>query len=408
MIVLEGGDVVLPDRVVCSGVVVVDGRRVVAVGEPAVVARAVEAAGVPPTRIDVTGHYVVPGFIDVHVHGLEGVDTLDGDGAVARIASRLPSHGVTAFCPTTVACAPHALRAVLAEVTALRARPDTGARVLRAHLESNFLNPDWAGAQPAGCLRLPPPAVRGSQPVPALDSAPFSADDILAVIRTARDAVGIVTLAPELPGALDLIRQLVSAGHCVSLGHSGATFEEAMAAIAAGARHATHLFNRMPPLSHRAPGLVGAVLASDAVAAELICDGEHVHPALCRVAIAAKGLDGILAISDGTAAAGLPSGSTARLGGETIVVGERAALRTDGTLAGSTRTMADIFRTLVSTIGLSVVEAARLCATTQALRLGLTGLGTIAPGADADLVLLDRTLTVRRTWVAGREVHPVG
>lgn len=407
MIALVGGSVVLPDRIAREGVVLIDGSRIAAAGEAATVplARSV-------TRVDVTGAHVVPGFIDVHVHGVEGIDTLDGDGAIARLAARLPAHGVTAFCPTTVACAPGALRTVLTEVTALRARPLAGARVLPAHLESNFLNPDYAGAQPAACLRLPPSAGRDDAVTRVAHAsgteAAFAADDILATIAAARAAVGIVTLAPELPGALGLIRTLVAAGHRVSLGHSGASFEEAMAAIAAGARQATHLFNRMPPLSHRAPGLVGAVLASASVAAELICDGEHVHPALCRVAIAAKGVDGIIAISDGTAGAGLPTGATARLGGTPIVVGQRSALRPDGTLAGSTRTMADIFRTLVSTIGVSLVEAARLCATTPARRLGLDRLGTLEAGAEADLVVLDHALAVRRTWVAGREVHQVG
>ena len=133
----------------------------------------------------------------------------------------------------------------------------------------------------------------------------FAPADILEVIATARADVGIVTLAPELPDGLDLVGRLVAAGHIVSLGHSGASFEEAMAAIDAGARHATHLFNRMTPMTHRAPGLPGAVLAREEVAAELICDGYHVHPAMCRAAIAAKGLHGVMAITDGTAGSGL-------------------------------------------------------------------------------------------------------
>src|SRR6185369_9234653 len=142
--------------------------------------------------------------------------------------------------------------------------------------------------------------------------------DVLAAIEQAQPDVGIVTLAPELPGGIDLVRTLVAAGHRVSLGHSGADFDVAVAAIEAGARHATHLFNRMTPLQHRAPGLAGAVLARDDVAAELICDGFHVHPAMSRVAIAAKGPSRVMAITDATAGAGLPVGSTAHLGGRTI------------------------------------------------------------------------------------------
>jgi N-acetylglucosamine-6-phosphate deacetylase len=174
----------------------------------------------------------------------------------------------------------------------------------------------------------------------------FSADDILDVIAAARPDVGIVTVAPEITGGLDLVRSLVAAGHRVSLGHSGADFETANAAVDAGARHATHLFNRMTPLTHRAPGLAGAVLAREEVAAELICDGYHVHPAMCRVAIAAKGPDRVMAITDGTAAAGLAVGridSSRR----TVPFASASAPHSldDGTLAGSTLTMDAAFGT---------------------------------------------------------------
>jgi N-acetylglucosamine-6-phosphate deacetylase len=356
--------------------------------------------------IDVSGGYVVPGFIDVHVHGILGRDTLDGGDAVHEIASRLPRYGVTAFCPTTVACGPEALRAFCDQVR--RARVEgvgRGSRVLRAHLESNFINEEFRGAQPAACLRTPS-NVGGALGAPAGSPAEdFSGDDILDVIASARPDIGIITVAPEIPGGLDLVRSLVAAGHRVSLGHSGADFETASAAIDAGARHATHLFNRMTPLTHRAPGLAGAVLAREEVAAELICDGYHVHPAMCRMAIAAKGADRVMAITDGTAAAGLAVGASARLGGRPIRVGERAAFLDDGTLAGSTLTMDGAFRNVVGAFGGSIVEAATLCSTTPARELGLTGFGVIAVGAIADVVVLDRVLNVTRTFIAGEEAY---
>src|SRR5207249_8604418 len=174
----------------------------------------------------------------------------------------------------------------------------------------------------------------------------------LAEIERAAPDVGIVTLAPELDGGLDLVRWLSSRGHHVSLGHSGATYEQALEAIAAGARHATHLFNRMPPLGHRAPGLAGAVLQSDEVAAELICDGFHVHPALVRTAIAAKRASRVLAITDATAAAGLPVGSRAQIGGRSITATDSTALLDDGTIAVSVWTMNRVLGTLVGTVGL--------------------------------------------------------
>ena len=188
----------------------------------------------------------------------------------------------------------------------------------------------------------------------------------------------------------------------MSLGHSGATLEQSRAAIAAGARHATHLFNRMPPLSHREPGLAGAILTSDEVAAEIICDGVHVHRDMVRMAIGTKGAARMMAITDGVAAAGLPFGSTALLGGRTIRVKSAAAYLDDGTLAGSVTTMDKVFRFLVNDVGLSLNDAARLCATTPASELGLKDMGSIARGAIADLVVMDRDLNVRQTYVGGR------
>jgi N-acetylglucosamine-6-phosphate deacetylase len=269
---------------------------------------------------------------------------------------------------------------------------------LPAHLESNFINPEYRGAQPADCLRLPPgPASAGP--------GEFSARDILDAIAASRPDVGIVTLAPELPGGIDLVRSLVAAGHRVSLGHSGATLEEALAAIDAGARHATHLFNRMAPITHRAPGIAGAILAREEVAAELICDGHHVHRTMSGVAIASKGVDRIMAITDGTAGAGLAVGAHARLGGRRIRVTDQAAVLDDGTLAGSTLTMERAFKMIVHGFGLTVPDAAVLCSTTPARELGLTGFGVIAEGAVADLVVMDQDFRVMRTFIGGQEVY---
>ena len=389
MIVLAGGDLVLPDRILSSASLLLDGPRIAAVDPRA----RIDPAGA--TVIDVRDRYVVPGFIDVHVHGVAGHDTLDGGDAVARVAAALPRFGVTSFCPTTVACAPAPLDAMLHAVREARvAAPPRSARVLPAHLESNFINPQYRGAQPLECLRAPGGGATEGD---------FTGREILDVIAAHRADVGIVTLAPELPGGLDLVRDLVSAGHRVSIGHTGATFEEANAAIDAGVRHATHLFNRMMPLGHREPGAAGAALARDEVTPELICDGFHVHPAVCRLAIASKGPAGLMAITDGTAGAGLAPGRTARLGGRPIDVREHAAFLADGTLAGSTLTMDRAFRAIVAAFDLTIVDAALLCATTPARALGLTGVGVVAEGAMADVTVLDRGFRVVRTLVGGAE-----
>jgi N-acetylglucosamine-6-phosphate deacetylase len=397
MIVLAGAALVLPDRILSPGTLVIENGRIAEIRPDA------PSAG-PDSLFAFHGHYIVPGFIDVHVHGVDGVDALDAlpdAGSIDSIAARLPRYGVTAFCPTTIACAPDALRRVLDQVRRARETPPArSARVLPAHLESNFINPEYRGAQPADCLRSPRAALDG-----AGRDAGFSGAEILREIERAAPDVGIVTVAPELDGGIDLVRWLASRGHRVSLGHSAATYDEGLAAIAAGARHATHLFNRMPPLGHRSPGLAGAILQTDEVAAEIICDAFHVHPAMVRTAIAAKRPARVFAITDGTAVSGLAVGTRARLGGRTITAGESGALLDDGTLAGSTLTMDRAFRTLVGAIGLSLVDAATICATTQARELGLVGHGILAPEAVADLVVLDAHFCVVQTYVAGQLVY---
>lgn len=398
MIVLAGADLALPDRVLPRGTLVIDADRIVAV----------EAGRIDPPagaeRVDLSGCIVVPGFVDVHVHGVEGCDVLDGDGALAEVAARLPRYGVTSFCPTSTACDAVTLQRLLIQVAALRAAPPPlAARVLPAHLESNFINPEYKGAQPVRCLRRPPVGPRSTVHGPRSASEPdFSAEDILATIQAARAEVGIITVAPELDGGMDLVRTLVAAGHRLSIGHSGASYEQTLEAIEAGVSHATHLFNRMSPLSHRAPGVPGAVLRSTEVRAELICDGFHVHPALVELAIRTKGSDGIMAITDGTAGSGLAVGARTRLGGQPIVVTARSAELDDGTLAGSVLTMDGAFRMLVQGAGATLVEAARMCATTPAMQMGLTEVGRIAVGMRADLVVLTANLRMASTYLDGR------
>ena len=382
MIVLSGAGLVLADGIRSPSTVIIEGDRILDVVPGST------SAGPAAQHYDLSGYFVVPGFIDVHVHGVDGADVLDGsEDALAKIAAGLPRYGVTAFCPTTVACSAAMLERTLESVRRLKEKPGAGAQVIGAHLESNFINPDYKGAQPAGYLYRP-----SSQ----------EAGPILREILRSRQSVSIVTLAPELDGGLSLIRSLVETGIRVSLGHSGASFEIAEAAVDAGARHATHLFNRMPPLHHRDPGLAGAVLTRDEVAAEIVCDGVHVHSPMIRVAIAAKGPDRIMAITDGTAASGLGEGGVASLGGRRICVREGGAYLDDGTLAGSVATMDLVFRFLVRHVGLSLSAASRLCSTTPAAALALQDPGVIVKGGVADLVVLDRDLTVKQTYVAGQ------
>jgi N-acetylglucosamine-6-phosphate deacetylase len=399
MILLAGADLVLPDRLIERASLLIDGGRIAAI-EPRLIDTPAGA-----TRVDVSGSFVVPGFIDVHVHGVEGHDVLDGPGAVAEVAGRLPRYGVSAFCPTSIACDPHTLDVMLKDVgAAQRTTPDGSARVLSAHLESNFISPEFKGAQPLACLRQPKGKVDrpkdGREVGRGADD--FSAGAVLATIAANRRAVGIVTMAPELEGGLELVRELAGHQHCVSIGHTGATYEHALTAIDAGVSHATHLFNRMSPMTHRSPGVPGAVLQSPQVIAELICDGFHVHPALLHIAIRTKGVEGIAAVTDGTAGSGLPIGSRTRLGGRPILVTARTAELADGTLAGSVATMDGVFRVLVQQVGVSLVDAARMCATTPARQMRLTDRGRLAVDTVADLVVLGADLHVRATYLSGQ------
>ncbi len=387
---LSGAHLVLPDRIETGRTLVIeDGRIADIVAGP-------REVGDGETRVHLSDCFILPGFVDVHVHGIAGLDVLDGASGVADVAARLPRHGVTAFCPTSIACEPRTLGNFLRAVgDARRTVNSTSARVLGAHLESNFINPSFAGAQPHDCLRTPAAALAGE---PA--NGGFSGTEILGLIDRYCADIAILTLAPELDGGLALVQHAVREGIRVSLGHSGATFEQGQAAIQAGARHATHLFNRMPAMTHREPGLAGAILASEDVAAELICDGHHVHPAVIRTAIAAKGLSRVMAITDGTAGSGLPEGARTTLGGRPITVGEVARLD-DGTLAGSVATMDRVFLVLVTQCGLDVREAAHICATTPARELGLVGFGVLAPGGAADLTVIDAHYAPVQTWIGG-------
>ena len=389
MLHLVGATIVQPAGLVSPGTLTIDDDRIVDI---------TAGTKAPPGGLDLHDHYIVPGFVDVHVHGVSGIDALDGPDAVSRIAQQLPAYGVTAFCPTSVACTPAVLRTLVDAVRSARSEAAAGsARVLPAHLESNFINPDFKGAQPEICLRAPNAVVQGT----------FSGSEILDEIDRGSADIGIITVAPEVDGVLDLIPTLSRNGHTISLGHSGATYDQGVAAVRAGARHATHLFNRMSGFSHRSPGLVGAVLDSDEVAAELICDNVHVHPAAIRLAVAAKSPSRIMAITDGTAGSGVASGTRARLGGRAINVRDAAYLD-DGTLAGSVLTMDRAFAILATRMGFSLVDASLMCATTPAREVGLRGAGAVVRGALADLVVLDRNLKVVQTYVGGVRVYPSG
>ncbi len=360
------------------------GELVVENGRIAAVRGRTDAAGV----LDLGRRPVLPGYIDLHVHGGGGAQcNTDDPDEVLSMARFHATHGTTALLATTVAASIEELEAGLAAIAACTSRSG-GAAVLGAHLEGPFISRRRPGA---------------------MDPAVFIEPDqrsLQRLLQAGDGTVRMMTIAPELPGALDMIRALVAAGVTVSLGHSDATYDETRAAVAAGARCATHTFNAMPPLHHRAPGLLGAVLDLDELTCELICDAIHVHPAALRLAFRAKGLSRATLVTDAMQAAGMPNGEY-RLGGATVIVSAgRAEIAGGGSIAGSTLTMDAAVANAVRFLGISLEEAVVLACGNPARLLGLERRkGAIAPGFDADLTILGDDLRACGTLVAGEWVY---
>jgi len=335
-------------------------------------------------RVEARGLWVCPGFIDLHVHGARGVDVMDATPeAVEALARSLGASGVTSFLATTMTMPlPRIVAALGAIREALGAAPG-GARILGAHLEGPFIDPGHKGAQDAAHV-LPPDGE---------------------FIKAHRDVIRIVTLAPERDPGFRCLDALRASGVVFSLGHSGATFEEALEGVAHGIRHATHLFNAMPPFHHRRPGPVGAALVSDDVTCELIADGVHVHPGLYPLIYRLKGPHRLVLVSDAMRGGGLGEGVW-DLGGQQVTVRGGEARLADGTIAGSVLTLDRALRNFREGTGLSLEEMMPLTSGNAARVLGMDHrLGRVAPGYDADLVLLDDEGVVRRTVVGGETIY---
>lgn len=330
--------------------------------------------------LDAKGAFVSPGFINMHIHGAMGSDTMDGTKeALENMAKALPSTGTTSFLPTTMTYDFPSIYKAL-DVIKLAQKENIGARILGVNLEGPFISNTYKGAQKEENI----------------SEADFTK------IEAYKDLIKLITIAPETLKDETFIRSCVEAGIIVSLGHSAATYEEAIGALAQGATHFTHLFNAMTPLHHRKPGMVGAALDSDAHV-ELICDNIHVHPALQRLVYKTKALDKILLITDSIRAALLGDGPS-ELGGQKVFVKDGKATLEDGTIAGSVLTMNKALANFKENTNAPLWEVVNMASLNPARELGLeTTLGSLAVGKLADLTIFDPSFNIKHTFIRGQQ-----
>jgi N-acetylglucosamine-6-phosphate deacetylase len=373
------GNVLTPREQIGGGSVVVEDGRIAEVSE----------GKAPQGRVlDFEGCYVVPGFVDIHVHGGAGEDVMDAsDGGLDRLSLFLAAGGVTSFLATTYTDSQERTLKAVREIGEAAKRGTRGARLLGLHMEGPYISAERSGAQNRAHIRLP------------------ALDELEQASLEAGGSLRMVTLAPEVDGALEAVRWLASRGIVPAAGHTDATYDEARAGIEAGIRHASHLFNGMRSLHHREPGLVGAALDDERVTVELIADCYHIHPAVLRIVARLKGVGRTALVSDSIAAAGLPDGDYS-LGGMKVAVRHGKSLLESGTLAGSTIRLCDAVRNMVKKADVPLREAVEMASATPSRVAGAADRkGGIAPGMDADITVLDRGLSVMLTMVEGRVVY---
>lgn len=383
---IAGACAVLPGGELPDATLIIEDDKIQAVGPSSDVT--------PPERaniIDARGLYLFPGLIDTHVHGCLGDDVMHcGPEGLRRISRAFAKQGTTAWLPSTISARHEDLLRSIEWCVEARTADSAGAEIAGIHVEGPYLNPKRKGAQPEEGIRDP------------------DFDELDELLAASQGLMRIMTLAPELPGGLELIRRLRAAGVTASLGHSDANFEQAEEAIAEGATHATHLFNAMPPIHHRDPGLITACLQNAAVIAEVIPDGVHLHPRIVMLILETKPHDAAVLITDAFSATGLPDGEHT-LGPHRVQVrGPRCTLA-DGTIAGSIISMRQAAANAIEFAHISRHAAATMASMTPARLAGCADRkGSLAAGMDADLALFTSDFACRATWVRGRLVHQEG
>lgn len=333
-------------------------------------------------RIDGRGHLLVPGMIDVHIHGANGFDMMDGtEESIQEVSRQCALTGCTSFLATSVSSTMEDLLEMIRSVKRVIGQ-EVGAKIAGIHLEGPYLNPKRKGMQNEKYLRHP------------------NIEEMKIIFQEAGSLIKMVTIAPELPGGMDLIFFLKEQGVVIAIAHSDATYEEAKQAFASGASHVTHCFNGMRPIHHRDPGLIVAAFEEKHVSLQAIVDNVHLHPAIIRLIHNLKGPEGMVLITDALQAMGMGDGNYL-FGGHHVTVSGGIARLEDGTLASSTVTMNEALRYTVET-GIPLIDAVQMASNTPANILGFQQKGEISSGFDADLVLLDDEFQVLWTMVGGQ------
>jgi N-acetylglucosamine-6-phosphate deacetylase len=338
-------------------------------------------------EIRATDKTAIPGFLDVHIHGAGGHDVMEGNSAALRaIARKVSEYGTTSLVATTVTASTdetlRAIEGIAGYIAQQRETDEPRADVLGIHFEGPFISKERRGVHPSQWIQLP------------------SAETLSRFLKAAAGNGRMLTIAPEVLGAAPCIDAARDAGLVVSIGHTDANYEQARAAMARGARSATHVFNAMRPFSHRDPGVIGAVLTSPEINAELIADGIHVEEGAMKLLLMAKGVAHVTLVSDGLSATGMPDGKYT-LGGIEVTVSGGVCRNAEGVLAGSTLTLDRALRNIVA-LGISLSDAVRMLTLNPATLLGFEfKKGSLRVGADADILLLDESLHLSGVWARG-------
>jgi len=382
IVAIKNGRIVTPRDMIENGVILVKNAKIKAVGEK-------DKVGVPSNAlvIDASGRAVTPGFIDIHIHGSGGSDTMEASyDSLNNMSIFEARHGTTGFLPTTITASQEDLLVSVRAIKTAMEKGTSGGEILGVHLEGPYINIERKGGQPPEYIRKP------------------DLEELGHLIRESNNSIKIVTLAPEVEGGLELVRRVVQKGIVASIGHSDSTYEEALRAVEAGISHACHTYNAMKGFHHREPGALGAVLTTDKITAELVADGIHAHPAAMRILVKCKGTDRIILVTDAIVGTGMRG--RYKVGGRDIIVTMKSSRFLDGSIAGSVLTMDSAVKNMMELVGISLRDAVKMATVNPARRIGVYNRkGSLEVGKDADITIVDDRLNVHMTMVMGRIVY---